>query len=39
VIHEAAFRGRFVEPAVRDAMQRVSGLPDELRELAPPAPD
>jgi len=25
VIHEAAFRGRFVEPAVRDAMARVWG--------------
>jgi hypothetical protein len=25
VIHEAAYRGRFVEPAVRDSMARVSG--------------
>ena len=25
VIHEAAFRGRFVEPAVRDAMARANG--------------
>lgn len=25
VIHEAAFRGRFVEPAVRDAMERAPG--------------
>jgi hypothetical protein len=26
-MHEAAFRGRFVEPAIRDAMARVWGRP------------
>jgi hypothetical protein len=27
VMHEAAYRGRFVEPAIRDAMARVRGRP------------